>query len=107
LLQDAGYEVETAVDGVDGWNQLAKGRFALMVTDVDMPRMNGIELVTRIKADERFCDLPIVIVSYKDREEDRQMGLSAGADYYLTKGSVHDKGLLAAVRDLIGSPEDA
>ncbi|MEN9680833.1 MAG: hypothetical protein RLZZ627_726 [Pseudomonadota bacterium] len=107
LLQDAGYVVETAVDGVDGWNQLAKGRFALLVTDVDMPRMNGIELVTRIKADERFCDLPIVIVSYKDREEDRQMGLSAGADYYLTKGSVHDKGLLAAVRDLIGSPEDA
>jgi len=107
LLQDAGYVVETAVDGVDGWNQLATGRFALVVTDVDMPRMNGIELVTRIKADERFCDLPIVIVSYKDREEDRQLGLSAGADYYLTKGSVHDKGLLAAVRDLIGSREGA
>lgn len=107
LLQDAGYPVETAVDGVDGWNQLAKGRFALVVTDVDMPRMNGIELVTRIKADERFCHLPIVIVSYKDRQEDRQMGLKAGANFYLTKGSVHDKGLLEAVRDLIGSPEGA
>jgi two-component system sensor histidine kinase and response regulator WspE len=107
LLQDAGYEVETAVDGVDGWNQLAKGRFALIVTDVDMPRMNGIELVTRIRADERFCDLPVVIVSYKDREEDRQLGLQAGADDYLTKGSVHDEGLLEAVRHLIGSREDA
>ncbi len=107
LLQDAGYPVETAVDGVDGWNQLAKGRFALVVTDVDMPRMNGIELVTRIKADERFSDLPIVIVSYKDREEDRLMGLKAGANYYLTKGSVHDKGLLEAVYELIGAPEDA
>ena len=107
LLQDAGYTVETAVDGVDGWNQLAKGRFALVVTDVDMPRMNGIELVTRIKADERFCDLPIIIVSYKDREEDRQMGLKAGADFYLTKGSVHDQGLLSAVQDLIGLPEGA
>lgn len=107
LLQDAGYEVETAVDGVDGLNQLAKGRFALIVTDVDMPRMNGIELVSRIKADERFCDLPIIIVSYKDREEDRQLGLQAGADYYLTKGSVHDKGLLEAVWHLIGSREDA
>lgn len=107
LLQDAGYTVETAVDGVDGWNQLAKGRFALVVTDVDMPRMNGIELVTRMKADERFCDLPIIIVSYKDREEDRQMGLKAGADFYLTKGSVHDQGLLSAVQDLIGLPEGA
>jgi len=107
LLQDAGYRVETAVDGIDGWNQLAKGRFALLVTDVDMPRMNGIELVTRIKAEERFSDLPIIIVSYKDREEDRQLGLKAGADFYLTKGSVHDKGLLEAVRDLIGLPEGA
>jgi two-component system sensor histidine kinase and response regulator WspE len=107
LLQDAGYTVETAVDGADGWNQLAKGRFALVVTDVDMPRMNGIELVTRMKADERFCDLPIIIVSYKDREEDRQMGLKAGADFYLTKGSVHDQGLLSAVQDLIGLPEGA
>lgn len=105
LLEDAGYRVETAVDGVDGWNQLAKGRFALVVTDVDMPRMNGIELVTRIRADERFSELPIIIVSYKDREEDRQLGLKAGADLYLTKGSVHDKGLLEAVRDLIGLPE--
>jgi two-component system sensor histidine kinase and response regulator WspE len=88
-------------------NQLANGRFALVVTDVDMPRMNGIELVTRIKADERFAQLPIVIVSYKDREEDRQLGLKAGADIYLTKGSVHDQGLLGAVRDLIGLPEGA
>lgn len=107
LLQDAGYPVETAADGVDGWNQLAIGQFALVVTDVDMPRMNGIELVTRIKADERFANVPVIIVSYKDREEDRQMGLKAGADFYLTKGSVHDQGLLAAVRELIGSPEDA
>ncbi|MEY2696864.1 MAG: hypothetical protein RL333_1002, partial [Pseudomonadota bacterium] len=107
LLMDAGYRVETAVDGVDGWNQLARGGFALVVTDVDMPRMNGIELVTRIRADERFSEIPIVIVSYKDREADRQLGLKAGADFYLTKGSVHDKGLLDAVRDLIGLPEGA
>ena len=107
LLMDAGYRVETAVDGVDGWNQLTRGGFALVVTDVDMPRMNGIELVTRIRADERFSEIPIVIVSYKDREADRQLGLKAGADFYLTKGSVHDKGLLDAVRDLIGLPEGA
>jgi two-component system sensor histidine kinase and response regulator WspE len=66
-----------------------------------MPRMNGIELVSRIRADERFLSLPVVIVSYKDREEDRELGILAGADEYLTKGSFHDRGLLDVVDRLI------
>ena len=102
LLESAGYVVETAVDGVDGWNQIQSGRFALVVTDVDMPRMNGIDLVTKIKADPRFLALPTIIVSYKDREEDRLLGINAGADYYLTKGSFQDQGLMDAVRSLVG-----
>ena len=76
-----------------------------MVTDVDMPRMDGIELVKLIKADQRLGKTPVMIVSYKDREEDRRRGLDAGADYYLTKGSFHDESLLAAVEDLIGPAE--
>jgi two-component system sensor histidine kinase and response regulator WspE len=67
-----------------------------------MPRMDGIELVTILKRDPNFKNLPVMIVSYKDREEDRQRGLEAGADYYLTKGSFHDETLLQAVVDLIG-----
>jgi two-component system, chemotaxis family, sensor histidine kinase and response regulator WspE len=103
LLSQAGYEVEIAVDGVDGWNAVRSGEFDLVVTDIDMPRMDGIELVRMIKHDPMLSRMPVMIVSYKDREEDRQRGLEAGADYYLTKGSFHDDTLQQAVADLIGA----
>ena len=102
LLEKRGYEVTVAVDGMDGWNTLRNAHFDLVITDVDMPRMDGIELVTMIKSDAMHRNVPVMIVSYKDREDDRRRGLDAGADYYLTKGSFHDEALLDAVNDLIG-----
>lgn len=105
LLGNRGYGVEVAVDGMDGWNAVRAGRFDLIITDIDMPRMDGIELVTLIKKDPNVKSLPVMVVSYKDREEDRQRGLDAGADYYLTKGSFHDETLLQAVVDLIGEAD--
>ncbi|MFJ2994394.1 hybrid sensor histidine kinase/response regulator [Pandoraea sp. NPDC087047] len=102
LLAARGYDVRVAVDGMDGWNAVRSETFDMVITDVDMPRMDGIELVTLIKRDARTAELPVMIVSYKDREEDRQRGLDAGADYYLAKGSFHDDTLLRAVVDLIG-----
>ncbi|MGN8063952.1 hybrid sensor histidine kinase/response regulator [Ralstonia sp. 22111] len=102
LLEKRGYAVTVAVDGMDGWNALRGADFDLVVTDIDMPRMDGIELVTLIKRDAALKALPVMVVSYKDREEDRRRGLDAGADYYLAKGSFHDEALLDAVRDLIG-----
>jgi two-component system sensor histidine kinase and response regulator WspE len=102
LLATRGYDVTIAVDGMDGWNAVRGERFDLVITDIDMPRMDGIELVTLIKRDPQLQALPVMIVSYKDREEDRRAGLDAGADYYLAKGSFHDEALLDAVRDLIG-----
>lgn len=102
LLLNRGFDVAVAVDGMDGWNMLRSESFDLVVTDVDMPRMDGIELVSRIKADPKLQGLPVMVVSYKDREEDRRRGLDAGADYYLAKGSFHDDALLDAVEDLIG-----
>ena len=104
LLAKRGYEVQLAVDGMDGWNAARMGDFDLIITDVDMPRMDGIELVTLIKRDARLQSLPTMIVSYKDQPKDRQRGLEAGADYYLTKSSFHDETLLQAVIDLIGEP---
>jgi two-component system sensor histidine kinase and response regulator WspE len=102
LLSARGFEVNVAVDGLDGWNAVRAGSYDLVITDIDMPRMDGIELVTLIKKDAKLGNLPVMIVSYKDRPEDRSRGLEAGADYYLTKGSFHDESLLEAVVDLIG-----
>ena len=105
LLANQGYLVEVAVDGMEGWNLVREGRFDLVVSDIDMPRLNGLELVRRIKADSRLQRLPVIIVSYKDRDEDRLLGLEAGANYYLTKSSFHDDTLIQAVRELIGNAE--
>jgi len=102
LLEGAGYVADVAVDGMDGWNAVRTGQYDLVVTDVDMSRMDGIELARLIKQDAQLKSLPVMIVSYKDRESDRLRGLEAGADYYLTKGSFHDETLLQAVVDLIG-----
>jgi two-component system sensor histidine kinase and response regulator WspE len=102
LLHGRGYQVDIAIDGIDGWNVVRSGDYDLVITDVDMPRMDGIELVALIKKDLHLHQTPVMIVSYKDRAEDRARGMSAGADYYLTKGSFHDETLLDAVFDLIG-----
>jgi two-component system sensor histidine kinase and response regulator WspE len=102
LLANHGYEVEVAVDGMDGWNAVRAGHYDLVISDVDMPRMDGFALVSQIKNDARLSALPVMIVSYKGSEEDRHRGLEAGANYYLTKSSFHDETLLQAVVDLIG-----
>ncbi len=104
ILENKGYKVEVAVNGIDGWNAIRTGTYDLIVTDIDMPRMNGIELVSQIKSNPNLKDMPVIIVSYKDREEDRLRGMEVGANYYLTKSSFHDDTLLHAVIDLIGEP---
>jgi two-component system sensor histidine kinase and response regulator WspE len=103
MLETRGYQVDVAVDGMDGWNAVRTGHYDLVISDIDMPRMNGLEFVGLIKKDSKLKNIPVMIVSYKDREEDRHRGLEAGADYYITKGSFHDETLLTAVQDLIGS----
>ena len=102
LLESRGYSVEVAVDGMDGWNAVRASHYDLVITDIDMPRMDGIELVNAIKQDLHLKSIPVMIVSYKDRSEDRRRGLEAGADYYLTKGNFQDEALIEAVIDLIG-----
>ncbi|HIK51393.1 MAG TPA: hybrid sensor histidine kinase/response regulator, partial [Oscillatoriales cyanobacterium M59_W2019_021] len=102
LLENHGYHVEIAVNGMDGWNAVRSGQFDLVVTDVDMPRMTGIEFTSLMRQHPKLKSIPVVIVSYKDREEDRVKGLDAGANYYLTKSSFHDNTFIRAVRDLIG-----
>ena len=102
LLQARGFTVDVAVDGMDGWNAIRGTHYDLVVTDVDMPRMDGIGLVSLIKSDPARRETPVVIVSYKDREEDRLRGLDAGANRYLTKSSFHDETFVDTIIDLIG-----
>jgi len=104
LLQARGFTVDVAVDGMDGWNTFRGAHYDLVVTDVDMPRMDGIGLVSLIKGDPTRRDVPVVIVSYKDREEDRLRGLDAGANRYLTKSSFHDETFVRTITDLVGEP---
>ena len=102
LLQNRGYAVEVAVDGMEGWNAIRSQPYDLVISDIDMPRMNGIELIKQMKRHPRLNSVPVIVVSYRDREEDRIQGLESGADYYLTKSSFHDDTLIEAVVDLIG-----
>ena len=106
-LENQGYQVDTAINGMDGWNALQFGHYDLLITDIDMPRMNGIELISRLKQHQSLAKLPTIIISYKDRDDDRRQGLEVGADYYLTKSSFHDDTLVQAVLDLIGPAETA
>jgi two-component system sensor histidine kinase and response regulator WspE len=105
LLAARGYEVQVAVDGTDAWARLREWTCDLVVTDVDMPRMDGIELTRSIKQDPRLRHLPVVIVSYRDRPEDRARGLDVHADAYLTKSDFQEHGFLDVVQSLIGDAE--
>lgn len=102
MLEAAGYNVDVAVDGMDGWHMIHQHDFDLVITDIDMPRMDGIELIYKIKSKGSYKKIPIIVVSYKDREEDRERVFSAGADRYLTKGSFQDNSLREAVEGLVG-----
>lgn len=105
LLINHGFQVDVAIDGIDAWNMIKQDDYDLIITDVDMPHMDGIELLSQIRETQKFEELPVIIVSYKDREEDKNRGLDAGADYYLAKSSFTDRSLIEAVEDLIGYPE--
>jgi two-component system sensor histidine kinase and response regulator WspE len=102
LLENKGYHVEVAVDGMDGWNMLRLGNYDMVISDIDMPRMNGFELISMMKQHAKLKELPVMIVSYKNKEEDRLRGMEVGANYYLTKSSFQDNSFIDAVVDLIG-----
>lgn len=102
ILREAGFDAEVAVDGLDALAKLRRdSRFDLLLVDVDMPRMNGLDLTRTLKADVKYQQIPIVIVSYKDREEDRRLGLEAGADRYIGKGQFENRQFIEVIRSLI------
>ncbi len=102
LLEDAGFDVATAGDAGEALTRLGEQRFDCVVTDVEMPGMDGFELTAHLRSVELYAHLPIVVVSTRDRPEDRLRGLKAGADAYLTKQSLDAGELIELVRRLGG-----
>jgi len=101
ILEAAGYEVATAVDGEDGWRVLNQRGADLLVTDVDMPRMDGFALCEAVRASPRFARLPVVLFSSRGDDGDKARGNEVGADAYIVKGTFDQKELLATVAQLL------
>lgn len=101
ILESAGYNVQIAVDGMDAFTRLRADRFDLVVSDVEMPRLNGLDLTARIRADKKMAELPVVLVTALEKREDRERGIDVGANAYLVKSNFDQSGLLEAVQRLI------
>ncbi|MDQ2667820.1 MAG: response regulator [Gemmatimonadota bacterium] len=101
VLEAAGFEVSTAVDGADAWRQLQESGTDLLVSDIEMPNMDGLALTRTVRTSERFANLPVILVTSLDTPEARERGLAAGADAYVGKASAGQAGLLATVQDLL------
>ncbi len=101
ILERAGYLVTTANDGVAGWEQLQAGQFDLIISDVEMPRWSGLELMTEIRNHPQYQDLPAILVTTLATAADRDRGFQAGANAYLTKGDFDQQLLLDTLARLI------
>lgn len=98
ILEFAGYRVKTAVDGIDAMTVLRTDKFDLVVSDVEMPRMNGFDLTARIRADKKLADLPVVLVTALESREDRERGIDVGANAYIVKSSFDQSNLLDVIK---------
>jgi two-component system chemotaxis sensor kinase CheA len=105
ILENAGYQVQVAANGQEAWDLLSQSEsepFALVVSDIQMPQMDGFCLTEKIKAEARTERVPVVLVTSLESAEDRLKGLNAGADAYITKGAFDQRELLETVERLIG-----
>lgn len=107
ILERGGYAVRTANDGAEALAMLAEQPVDLVVTDLEMPNLDGFLLTSSIRAHPRLSNIPVLIVSSRASDEDRQRGLDAGADGYIVKTSFDEAGLLSAVSRLLGRTADA
>ncbi len=101
ILETAGYRVAAACDGIDGFTQLHNGQYDVVISDVDMPRMNGFDLTAKIRADKKLAAVPLVLLTSLDSREDRERGIDVGANAYIVKSSFDQSNLLEVIRRLI------
>ncbi|MFD2112753.1 hybrid sensor histidine kinase/response regulator [Thiorhodococcus fuscus] len=102
ILEAHGYRVTLAEDGLDGWQKAVGGHFDAVLTDVDMPNMDGFSLTARLRENDRYHGIPIVIVTSRQKEEDKQRGIQVGADAYIVKGDFNQSSLVETLRNLLG-----
>jgi len=102
ILETAGYQVVVAVDGLDALTKAKSEEFDLIVSDVDMPRMNGFELTTKIRSSKKLSEIPVVLVTSLDSREDKERGIEVGADAYIIKSRFDQGSLLEVIKKLIG-----
>ena len=102
LLEAVGYEVASAADGQEAFERLGKEAVDLVITDLEMPRMDGLELTRCLKSHGTLRNLPVVIVTTRGAEADRRRGMEAGADGYVAKGDLVRQDLVDVVARLLG-----
>lgn len=102
ILESYGYTVTLAEDGIDGFEKAMAGKFDAVITDVEMPRLDGFSLTEKLRQEEAYKHTPIIIVTSRQKEEDKRRGISVGADAYIIKGSFERSNLIETIRNLIG-----
>jgi two-component system chemotaxis sensor kinase CheA len=101
ILEAAGYKVITAIDGIEAVTYLRSNGCDLVVSDIQMPRMNGFELTQTVKSSDDLGHLPLILVTSLESQDDRERGLEAGADAYIVKSAFDQDDLLATIRQLL------
>jgi two-component system chemotaxis sensor kinase CheA/two-component system sensor histidine kinase and response regulator WspE len=102
VLEAYGYRVTTAEDGLKGWQKAVGGHFDAVLTDVEMPGLDGFALTARLRANAQYEATPIVIITSRATEVDKRRGVQVGADAYIVKGDFDQSGLLDTLRNLLG-----
>ncbi|GBC60119.1 hybrid sensor histidine kinase/response regulato r [Desulfonema ishimotonii] len=102
ILESYGYAVTLAGDGAEGLEKARRFKYDLVITDVEMPRMNGFSLTAQLRADEAYRETPVILVTSLDSESDKHRGIEVGADAYILKGDFDQSDLLDTIRSLVG-----
>ncbi|MBI5846992.1 MAG: hybrid sensor histidine kinase/response regulator [Nitrospirae bacterium] len=102
ILEAYGYRVTIAGDGMEALQMAGESRYDLVITDVEMPRLDGFSLTERLRSDNAYKEVPIIIVTSREKDEDKRRGISVGANAYIVKGSFDQSNLVETVQNLIG-----
>jgi two-component system chemotaxis sensor kinase CheA len=101
IIESYGYNVVTAVDGKDALSKVQENNFDLIVSDIQMPNMNGLEFTEKIKSDDRYKKIPVILVTALESDEDKKRGIEVGADAYIIKSSFDQSNLLNTIKRLL------